>query len=150
MRRREFITGIAILIAAQGVARAQARRTMRKIGCLHAVSTHINPPLSLSSLRRVWRGLGYVEGETVLVRGAEGDPSRLPKLAAELIGLEVGVLIAIGPAALRAANEATNTTPIVAIDLETDPIRAGLAATFGRPGGNVTGLFLDQGSGSSY
>ena len=96
------------------------------------------------SLRPVWQRLGYIEGESVILRGAGGDPQRLPELVAELINLKVGVLIVVGPAALRVAIQVTKTTPIVAIDLETDPIRAGLAAKFARPGGNVTGLFLDQ------
>jgi putative ABC transport system substrate-binding protein len=50
----------------------------------------------------------------------------------------------VGAEAVRAASQTTKTTPIVAIDLETDPVRAGYAASLGRPGGNVTGVFLDQ------
>src|SRR5262245_33448681 len=92
----------------------------------------------------IWRRLGYVEGKTLLLRSAEGDPRRLPELVTELIKLEVGVLVAVGPETVRAASQATTSTPIVAIDLETDPVRIGLAASFGRPGGNVTGLFVDQ------
>jgi putative ABC transport system substrate-binding protein len=95
-------------------------------------------------MRPVWVQLGYIEGETVLLRWAEGDPQRLPELVAELIRLGIGVLIVVGPTALRAASHASKTLPIVAIDLETDPVRTGLAASFSRPGGNVTGLFLDQ------
>jgi putative ABC transport system substrate-binding protein len=145
MRRRTFVTGAASLIAMPGTGLAQTARANRKIGYLHSLSNRVSPPpVSLSSMRPIWQKLGYIEGETVLLRGAEGDPSRLPKLASELISLDVAVLIAVGPAALRAASQATKTTPIVAVDLETDPVRAGLAATFGRPGGNVTGLFLDQ------
>ena len=68
----------------------------------------------------------------------------MPTLVAELIGLGAGVLIVVGPAAIKATAQATKSIPIVAIDLETDPIRAGLAASVSRPGGNVTGLFLDQ------
>jgi putative ABC transport system substrate-binding protein len=144
MRRREFISlvgGVGTLIVTKGAALAE---TPGKIGYLHSLSNTNSPPVSLLSMRPIWQGLGYVEGESVILRGAGGDPRRLPELAAELISLRVGVLIAVGPAALRAANQATKTTPIVAVDLETDPVRAGLAATFGRPGGNVTGLFLDQ------
>jgi putative tryptophan/tyrosine transport system substrate-binding protein len=145
MRRRVFITGAASLVAMQATGVAQTARANRKIGYLHPLSNSVSPPpVSLSSMRPIWQKLGYVEGETVLLRGAEGDPSRLRKLASELISLDVAVLIAIGPAALRAASQETKTTPIVAVDLETDPVRSGLAATFGRPGGNVTGLFLDQ------
>src|SRR5262249_14540549 len=84
------------------------------------------------------------EGKTLLLRSVEGDPQRLPGLVAELIKLEVGVLVAVGPETVRAASQATTSTPIVVIDLETDPVRSGLAASFGRPAGNVTGLFMDQ------
>src|SRR5262245_3922589 len=125
----------------QGAALAQ---TSRKIGYLHTgMRTMSPPPIALSSTRRVLQVLGYTEGDLILP-SADGDPKRLPELAAELINLKVGVLIAVGPAAMRAASQATNTTPIVAVDLETDPVRAGFAATFARPGGNVTGLFLNQ------
>jgi putative tryptophan/tyrosine transport system substrate-binding protein len=71
--------------------------------------------------------------------------SRLPELVAELIRHEIGVLIVVGPAAVRAAHR-TSTVPIVAIDLETDPVRSGLIASLDRPGGNLTGLFMDQSS----
>jgi ABC-type uncharacterized transport system substrate-binding protein len=83
------------------------------------------------------------EGETVLLRAADGGPRRLPGIAAELIDHGVGVLIVVGAEAVRIVGKAVATTPIVAIDLETDPVRAGFAASFARPGGNVTGLFLD-------
>jgi putative tryptophan/tyrosine transport system substrate-binding protein len=68
----------------------------------------------------------------------------LPELVAELIRHEIGVLIGVGPA-VRAAHR-TSTVPIVAIDLETDPVRSGLIASLDRPGGNLTGLFMDQSS----
>ena len=90
----------------------------------------------------MWQSLGYSEPESVLLRSADSDPSRLPTLARELVELGAGVLIAVGPAAVRAASSIG--APVVAIDLETDPIRAGLIASFSRPGGNVTGLCLDQ------
>src|SRR5215510_14518108 len=139
MKRRDFIAGAGIFIVLQGAALAQASR---KIGYLHS-GLLSPPPVSLSSMRRVLQSLGYVESEFIL-RGADGDPRRLPELAAELISLKVRVLIAVGPAALRAASQATKTIPIVAVDLETDPVRAGFAATYAQPGGNVTGLFLDK------
>ncbi len=56
---------------------------------------------------------------------------------------KVDVLYATGPAAVRAAHNATRAIPIVALDLETDPVASGLVRSLGRPGGNVTGLFLD-------
>jgi putative ABC transport system substrate-binding protein len=143
MHRRGVITGLASLVVGPAVARAQTPHGMGKIGYLN-VSTIGPTSTILPIVRSGWQRLGYVEGETVLLRSAEGDPQRLPELVTELIGLEVGVLIAVGPATVKAASRVTSTTPIVAIDLETDPVRNGLATSIARPGGNVTGLFMDQ------
>jgi putative ABC transport system substrate-binding protein len=138
-----LIAGTFGLLGAPIAVCAQVRRPVRKIGYLH--SRTIAPDhATLIALRPAWQALGYVEGETVLLRSAEDDASRVPALVAELIGLGAGALIVVGAAAVRAASQATRTTPIIAIDLETDPVRAGYAASFARPGGNVTGLFLDQ------
>ena len=79
----------------------------------------------------------------IVPRAAEGHPSRLPALAAELVRSDVRAILAVSPAAVRAARGATATIPIVAHDLESDPIANGWAASIARPGGNVTGLFLD-------
>ena len=68
----------------------------------------------------------------------------LPALVAELVRLPVAVLLTIGPAALQAAQQATDTIPIVAHDLESDPVQRGYAATLARPGGTITGVFLDM------
>src|SRR5262245_24805142 len=143
VRRREFMALVGVAAGWPLLAHAQTQRIVGKIGYVHIISLS-DPGVSLPLLRPIWQELGYVEGETILLRSAEGDPGRLPQLVAELIDLGVGVLIVVGPAALRAASQVTKSTPIVAIDLETDPVHAGLAARFSRPGGNVTGLFLHQ------
>ena len=142
MKRRKVLSGALSLMSASPLVQAQALRPAGKIGYLHPGGTTASG--SGQILRPAWQRLGYVEGETVLLRFADGDMGRLPQLAAELIALKVGVLIVVGPQALRAASQATKTLAIVAIDLGTDPLRAGLAASFARPGGNVTGLFMDQ------
>src|SRR5215475_14722976 len=142
MKRREFIALVGGVVAWPFAARPQTQGRAHKIGHLNAVS--IGPQsFTLGILRPVWQKLGYVEGENLFLRAA-ADLSRVPTLVAELIGLGAGVLIVVGPAAVKATAQATKTIPIVAIDLETDPVRAGLAASVNRPGGNVTGLFLDQ------
>jgi len=64
-------------------------------------------------------------------------------LAAELASLKVNAIFARGTWALTAAGNATRTIPIIGIDLEADPVEAGLVASISRPGGNITGLFLD-------
>jgi len=92
------------------------------------------------------RDLGYVEGQTIAldVRFAAGKHEAFPDLAADLVKRKVAVLVASGPAAIRAAKAATSVIPIVAFDLESDPVQAGFVRTFAQPGGNLTGCFLDQ------
>src|SRR5262249_44118663 len=89
------------------------------------------------------KAVGAVEGHKAwaLERGGALEPGQL---AAELIGLRDDVIIALGPAALEAAKARTATVPIVASDLESDPVAAGFVASLARPGGNMTGTFLDQ------
>ena len=142
MRRRTVTAALLSLAIAPRLAGAETRAAPGKIGYIHPRTVAPDHP-TLAILRPVWQSLGYKIGETVLLRSADDDPQRYPALAAELIGLGAGVLIVIGPEAVRAARK-VSTVPIVAIDLETDPVRAGFAASYGRPGGTVTGLFLDQ------
>src|SRR5262249_48233770 len=79
----------------------------------------------------------------IVARAAEGDRAQIAPLVAEVIAKNVSVIMASGPLALNAARSATRTIPIVAIDFETDPIASGVAASLARPGGNITGVFLD-------
>jgi putative tryptophan/tyrosine transport system substrate-binding protein len=145
MRRRTCLCCLLGVVAATRLANAQISSTPRKIGYLHPATIDPDSPV-VSMLRPKWRELGYFEGETILLRTAHGDVARLPELVAELVSLGVGVLIMVGPQAVRAAHAAAPTTPIIGIDLETDPLSAGLIRSWAKPGGNVTGLFLDQAS----
>ena len=79
----------------------------------------------------------------LVARTAEGDPARIAPLVEEIIAKNVNLSIANGPPVLHVARSATRTIPIVALDLETDPVASGVAASLGRPGGNITGVFLD-------
>jgi putative ABC transport system substrate-binding protein len=94
-----------------------------------------------ASLREGLRTLGYVEGKTITIelRSAEGQVDRIPALAAELIGLNVDVLVVGGPEPLEAARIATSTIPIVMV-AQADPVATGLVASLAKPGGNITGL----------
>jgi putative ABC transport system substrate-binding protein len=94
------------------------------------------------------RGLkdaGYIEGQNVRVEtriyGTKLD--HLDDLANEIVGLQCNVIFAAAPYAIKAAMKATATIPIIGIDLESDPVANGWVASIGRPGGNLTGLFLD-------
>jgi putative ABC transport system substrate-binding protein len=141
MKRRALLLGAAGALAATRSATAQQRNARGNIGYLHYRT--LSAANTTLILRKAWARLGYVEGQTVHLRAAEGDPRRVAALAEELVRLGAGVLIVVGAEAVRAAKQAVPDTPIVAIDLETDPVRAGLASSFARPGGNITGLFLD-------
>ena len=90
---------------------------------------------------------GYEQGRNVRVaiRYAEGRLDRLPALARELATVPVTAIVTANPYSTRAAREATGKIPIVvALDYETDPVASGWVASVARPGGNLTGLFLDQ------
>jgi len=90
-----------------------------------------------------WQGmrdLGYIEGKTIAIdrRSAEGDFTRLPTLAEELVKLRPDVIVVLFSAAAIAAQQATTTIPIVMVDVS-DPLASGLVGNLARPGGNVTG-----------
>ena len=93
--------------------------------------------------------LGYVEGQniTFAYRYAEEKPERLPDLAAELVQLQVDVIVAGPPEAVQAAKQVTSTIPIVMLTGGPDPVGSGLVASLARPGGNVTGVSLGFGEG---
>lgn len=86
--------------------------------------------------------LGYVEGRNVVFeyRYAAGDATKLPELAADLVGQKVDMIVTSGELAALAAKRATSTIPIIATELAMDPVKAGIVANLGRPEANVTGL----------
>jgi putative ABC transport system substrate-binding protein len=142
--RRAFIgTLTGGLLAAPLAAGAQRAGRVPVVGILNSASGPRSD--TVASLRRNLRELGYVEGQniTLEVRFAGGRVEALPALATELAQRHVDVLVAIGPAVLKATSVATNVIPIVAFDLETDPVQGGYTQSLARPGGNITGLFLD-------
>ena len=102
----------------------------------------------LESFRKGLRELGYVEGKNIVIeyRYAEGKPNALPVLAAELVGLNLDVILTTIPQASRAVLQATSTIPIVLVGAG-DPVRDGLVKSLARPGGNLTGLSSTAGPG---
>ncbi len=91
------------------------------------------------------RELGWIEGRNVTIeyRWAEGHGERFAQIAAELVRLKVDIIVTAATAPALAAKQATSTVPIV-FALATDPIGSGLVASLARPGGNVTGLSIQN------
>jgi putative tryptophan/tyrosine transport system substrate-binding protein len=139
MDRRAFISGITGgLLAAPLAAEAQPTGKVYRIGYLSS-----NPPetFRVHVFRQALREFGWVEGRNIIVeyRSADGNLDRLPGLAAELVGLNVDVIVAVPTVSAPAAKRAAPKIPIVFTHVS-DPVGAGLVTSLARPGGNVTGL----------
>jgi putative tryptophan/tyrosine transport system substrate-binding protein len=136
-----IVTLTLSLLAAPLAADAQHTGKVARIGYLSGVSSAGTPP-PFVALRQGLRELGWIEGQNLMIeeRWAEGRVERLPALAAELVHLNVHVIVATGPA-VPAAKQATSTIPIV-MGASLDAVESGLVDSLARPGGNVTGLTL--------
>jgi putative ABC transport system substrate-binding protein len=136
-----------VLTAAAWSAAGEGQPKSARIGVLtvDAVTPGSSEEKWLVPFRRKLAEQGWSEPQTVSFeyRNAGGDPSRFPEIAAELVRLDVDVIFAPSAPAVRATHAATRTIPIVALDLTTDPVAEGYAQNYGRPGANVTGVFLD-------
>jgi len=141
-RRRALLTAPLWALAA-AAARAQALRQAR-IAVLGGGAGADDPGTRrniIEPLRDGLRELGWVEGRNLEIqwRFAEGRPEQLPALLAEALAASPEVLVTIGPRPAVLARDATKTQPVVAIWVD-NPVSMGLAATFARPGGNITGI----------
>jgi putative ABC transport system substrate-binding protein len=121
-------------------ASAQTAAKVYRIGFLETTPPDPRSPNRMAFYEEL-RKRGYVEGQNLVVEGrnAAGQADRLPALARELVTLRPDLIVASGPQASRAVKDATSTIPIVMVAVA-DPIRAGLAASLARPGGNLTGV----------
>ena len=141
MQRRTFVGSVAAALLAWRVAvRAQAPQKLAIIGFLSNLSAG-DSTNNLDVFRSGLRDLGYVDGGnvTIAARYADGNPERLPALAAELLALRPDVIVTAGPQAARALKAATSTVPVV-LAVMSDPVAVGLAKSLAHPGGNFTGL----------
>jgi putative tryptophan/tyrosine transport system substrate-binding protein len=130
----------ALLLALSASADAQQLGKVHRIGLLISASDVIAP--FTDAFRQGLRELGYVEGKNYVleIRGGGAESDRLSDMAAELIRLNVDIIVTVGSPALRAATKATSTVPIV-MRTGGDPVKAGLVASLARPGGNITGVY---------
>jgi putative tryptophan/tyrosine transport system substrate-binding protein len=143
--RRVFVGSLTGgLVAAPFAAEAQAVGKVYRVGILSTAN-----PRSASifqAFEQRLRELGYVEGQNLAVefRYAEGKVDRLPGFVAELIRLNVNVIVTTTDPATRAAKGATTNIPIVMLAINYDPVALGYIAGLARPGANVTGLFFQH------
>ena len=133
----------AVVFALGVCAEAQQTQKIPRIGFLQrrVVPTPSNPDPLGDAFRQGLRDLGYIDGKTIIIeqRYAEGSLDRIPLLVAELVQLNVDVLVFGTSPAIRAAKQATKAIPIVMIT-QGDPVASGLVDSLARPGGNITGL----------
>jgi putative ABC transport system substrate-binding protein len=141
MRKNSIrLTLCALLYALCSSAHAQQPKKAPRIGYLSASSAAEVSPRA-EAFRQGLRELGYMEGKNLVIefRYAEGKFDNLTALAAELVRLNVDVIVTAGPSVTRPAKEATAKIPIVMTN-DTDPVASGFVASLARPGGNITGL----------
>lgn len=134
---------LALLAAPLGVEAQQAGKMPRIGMLLPGAAPPGQPSTLLDAFRGGLRDLGYVEGQNVVIeyRWSEGRDERFSDLAADLVRLNVAVIVTAGYPAVRAAKAATSTIPIV-MAFAPDPVGIGVVASLARPGANVTGLSL--------
>src|SRR5262245_17310613 len=144
-RISDFITGLflsALLFVLCVSADAQETKRVPRLGFL-AVSPLSTLVQLTDSFRQGLRELGYTEGKNIFIewRSADGNPDRVPLLAAELVQLKIDIMVTGGSRATQSAKAATATIPIVMAE-DPDPVANGFVASLARPGGNITGLSI--------
>jgi ABC-type uncharacterized transport system substrate-binding protein len=143
MNRRDFITLIGGAAAWPQATRAQQTGKVARIGFLRYASPHQK---HFNGFREGLRANGYIEGQNIVIeqRYADGAFDRIGELAAELVRLNLDVIVVDGSATAKVVKAATSTIPVV-FALASDPVGDGLAASMVRPGTNLTGLTLSVG-----
>jgi putative ABC transport system substrate-binding protein len=145
MKRRAFILALGGAAASFPLAtRAQQTGKIPTIGFLGAATPEVAGRLVAAFETRL-RELGWIEGRTVAIeyRWAEGHAERYSEIAAEFVRLKADIIVTWGSAPVLAAKHATVLVPIV-FAAQMDPVGTGVVASLARPGGNVTGLSLQQ------
>jgi putative tryptophan/tyrosine transport system substrate-binding protein len=145
-RRRFLLTSLAGALAAPLGADSQVSTKIARIGMLRSENRPLDERIrqNIADVRAGLQDEGYAEGQHYRIDYyAPTSDVDVVRLARTLVRDKVDVIHAIAHVAIEAARKATTTIPIVAHDYEPDPIAAGFVATLAKPGGNITGMFLD-------
>ena len=144
IQRRKFLATLLGGAAAWPLAARAQQPKIPKLGFLYPGPSTV-ATTRIDAFLGGLRAAGYRVPEEVefISRFANGDPTRLAPMAIELVDQNVDVIAAVSTPVALAVRAATATIPIVAFDLETDPVATGMIASLARPGGNITGLFFD-------
>ena len=141
-RKLLFALGAGVFFPPQILFAQQELKKAHRIGFLTR-KTDASVSNQIDAFRQGLQNLGWVEGKSISIeyRDAEGQLDRLRALAAELVALNVDVIVTVDTPPTQAAKQATSTIPVV-IAVSADPVGAGLVQSLGHPGGNTTGLSL--------
>ena len=139
MNRRAFVAALGAVLAARRVAEAQPAATVHKVGLLSPP-----PGAYVAVFEESLRQLGYVRGSNIVFETppTQGNPERVAAAVAELLRLNVNVIVTGPNRFIEAAKKATTSVPIVMV-YGNDPVGRGYVASLARPGGNITGLTWD-------
>ena len=144
MRRRQFVSGIAMATLWPVAVRAQPGERVRHISILDGVAeTDLEARANLAAFLQELQRLGWIDGRNARfdIRWGESDPGRIRKYAAELAALAPDVILAIGPNSVAALLDVTRTVSIV-FAIVPDPVGAGFVDSLAEPGGNATGFLM--------
>jgi ABC-type uncharacterized transport system substrate-binding protein len=144
MRRREFITLLGSAAAVWPFAARAESGNVPRIGFVYpgpAGPAAVRVEALVKGLREV--GFAAPAQVEIVIRSADGNAALIAPLVNDVFAKNVNVFVATGPPVLQVARKAGGAVPIVAIDLETDPVASGVAASLAHPGGNITGVFMD-------
>ena len=136
MKNILYLFLIIAFLGGDVIVQAQQLAKIPRVGFLRPVEAEES---YVEAFRQGLKELGYVEGKNIALEYRSGKTDQLPKLAAELVGLQVAIILADGSSPALAAKHATSKIPIV-MTTSTDPVGTGLIASLGWPGGNITGL----------
>jgi len=144
MKRRQFIVGLGVTATWPLEARTQLTGKLPTIGFLGGATPAVASQWVDAFLKRL-ADLGWIDGRTVAIefRWAEARNERYAEIATEFVKLKVDVIVTWGSAPVLAAKQSTTPIPIV-FAAQMDPVGAGIVPSLGRPGGNVTGMSIQQ------